>query len=52
MSCSCNNKSGKNVKAYRNKHRYNSTSTSIKPTKTKEQLRQELIERMKRATGQ
>jgi len=53
MACGCNNKnSGNNtMKAYRNKHRNTTKIHFNKPSKTKEQLRQELIERMNKATG-
>jgi hypothetical protein len=54
MGCGCkNNKGGsKTIRAYKNKNRYTSKINFNKPTKTKEQLRQELIERMRRATKQ
>lgn len=53
MGCGCNKNKNSNVTrvtAYRKKH-LGYSNVKNKPSKTKEQLRAELIERMRRATG-
>lgn len=52
MGCRCKNKNGtKTIRAYKDKHRYTTKLNFNTTSKTKEQLRQELIERMNRAAG-
>jgi hypothetical protein len=48
MGCSCKNKKKSSVKSYKKKHLGYRNVSLNKPTKTKEQLRLELIARIRR----
>lgn len=50
MACGCNKKKNKAkvVRAYKNKHKITKKAATLKPSLTKEELRQQLLERMRK----
>lgn len=52
MGCGCENKKTNSVRTYRNKNRHVTKINFNKPSKSKDQLRKELIARMAKLANQ